>query len=59
MLAGLRIVAITQFGAGPFGTQLLADLEAEVVNGRPLGCSAQPASGATSTSPCSTYMNER
>jgi crotonobetainyl-CoA:carnitine CoA-transferase CaiB-like acyl-CoA transferase len=31
MLAGLRVVAVSQFGAGPFGTQLLADLGAEVV----------------------------
>jgi crotonobetainyl-CoA:carnitine CoA-transferase CaiB-like acyl-CoA transferase len=31
MLAGLRIVSVSQFGAGPFGTQLLADLGAEVV----------------------------
>ncbi|MBM3221377.1 MAG: CoA transferase [Candidatus Rokubacteria bacterium] len=30
-LAGLRIVAVDQFGAGPFGTQLLADLGAEVL----------------------------
>jgi crotonobetainyl-CoA:carnitine CoA-transferase CaiB-like acyl-CoA transferase len=31
MLAGLRIVTVSQFGAGPFGTQLLADLGAEVI----------------------------
>ena len=31
MLDGLRIVAVSQFGAGPFGTQLLADLGAEVI----------------------------
>src|ERR671918_1765039 len=31
MLEGLRIVAVSQFGAGPFGTQLLADLGAEVI----------------------------
>jgi crotonobetainyl-CoA:carnitine CoA-transferase CaiB-like acyl-CoA transferase len=31
MLAGLRVVAVSQFGAGPFGTQLLADLGAEVI----------------------------
>jgi crotonobetainyl-CoA:carnitine CoA-transferase CaiB-like acyl-CoA transferase len=31
MLAGLRIVSVSQFGAGPFGTQLLADLGAEVI----------------------------
>src|SRR5687767_7414021 len=31
MLAGLRILSVSQFGAGPFGTQLLADLGAEVV----------------------------
>ena len=30
-LAGLRIIAIDQFGAGPFGTQLLADLGAEII----------------------------
>ena len=30
-LAGLRILAVEQYGAGPFGTQHLADLGAEVV----------------------------
>ncbi|MBM4440509.1 MAG: CoA transferase [Candidatus Rokubacteria bacterium] len=30
-LDGLRIVAVDQFGAGPFGTQLLADLGAEII----------------------------
>jgi crotonobetainyl-CoA:carnitine CoA-transferase CaiB-like acyl-CoA transferase len=30
-LAGLRVLAIEQFGAGPFGTMLLADLGAEVI----------------------------
>src|SRR3989304_2369910 len=30
-LEGLRVVAVSQFGAGPFGTQLLADLGAEVL----------------------------
>lgn len=31
MLEGLRIIAVSQFGAGPFGSQLLADLGAEVI----------------------------
>jgi crotonobetainyl-CoA:carnitine CoA-transferase CaiB-like acyl-CoA transferase len=31
MLQGLRILTVSQFGAGPFGTQLLADLGAEVI----------------------------
>lgn len=30
-LTGLRVVAMEQFGAGPFGTLLLADLGAEVI----------------------------
>ncbi len=30
-LAGLRVVAVEQFGAGPFGTLLLTDLGAEVI----------------------------
>lgn len=30
-LEGLRILAVSQFGAGPFGTQVLADLGAEVI----------------------------
>ena len=30
-LASLRVVAVEQFGAGPFGTLLLADLGAEVI----------------------------
>jgi len=31
MLDGLRILTVSQFGAGPFGTQVLADLGAEVI----------------------------
>lgn len=30
-LEGVRILAVSQFGAGPFGTMLLADLGAEVI----------------------------
>src|SRR5262249_38301381 len=30
-LAGVRILAVSQFGAGPFGTQVLADLGAEII----------------------------
>ena len=30
-LAGVRILAVEQYGAGPWGTMLLADLGAEVI----------------------------
>lgn len=30
-LAGLRIVSVEQYGAGPFGTQYLADMGAEII----------------------------
>jgi crotonobetainyl-CoA:carnitine CoA-transferase CaiB-like acyl-CoA transferase len=30
-LAGLRVLAVSQFGAGPFGTTVLADMGAEII----------------------------
>src|ERR1700676_3799895 len=31
VLAGLRVIAVEQYGAGPYGTMQLADLGAEVI----------------------------
>ncbi len=36
-LSGVRVLAVEQYGAGPFGTMLLADLGAEVVKIEPPG----------------------
>jgi crotonobetainyl-CoA:carnitine CoA-transferase CaiB-like acyl-CoA transferase len=54
-LADLRIVAVEQFGAGPFGTLLLADLGAEVIKiedpaaGGDVGRSVPPGAGEGSS----------
>ena len=54
-LADLRIVAVEQFGAGPFGTLLLADLGAEVIKiedpaaGGDVGRSVPPRAAAGSS----------
>jgi crotonobetainyl-CoA:carnitine CoA-transferase CaiB-like acyl-CoA transferase len=48
-LDGLRIIAVSQFGAGPFGTQLLADLGAEVIKVE------DPAVGGDSARPVGPY----
>jgi crotonobetainyl-CoA:carnitine CoA-transferase CaiB-like acyl-CoA transferase len=50
-LAGLRVIAVEQFGAGPFGSLLLADLGAEVIKvedpaaGGDVGRSVPPGAG--------------
>jgi crotonobetainyl-CoA:carnitine CoA-transferase CaiB-like acyl-CoA transferase len=54
-LTGVRIVAVEQFGAGPFGTLLLADLGAEVIKiedpaaGGDVGRSVPPGAAAGSS----------
>ena len=50
-LAGLRILAAEQLGAGPFGTMLLADLGAEVIK------IEDPAAGGDSARQVPPYLN--
>ena len=38
-LQGLKVLAFEQYGAGPFGTQYLSDLGAEVIKVEPAGTS--------------------
>ena len=38
-LAGVKVIAFEQYGAGPFGTQYLADMGAEVIKVEPAGTS--------------------
>ena len=38
-LSGVRVIAFEQYGAGPFGTQYLADLGAEVIKVEPASTS--------------------
>ena len=38
-LSGVKVIAFEQYGAGPFGTQYLADLGAEVIKIEPAGTS--------------------
>ena len=38
-LSGLKVLAFEQYGAGPFGTQYLADMGAEVIKIEPAGTS--------------------
>ena len=57
-LDGVRIIAIEQYGAGPYGTQLLADLGAEVIKiENPFTCllytSPSPRDGLLSRMPSS------
>ena len=38
-LAGVKVIAFEQYSAGPFGTQYLADMGAEVIKVEPAGTS--------------------
>ena len=51
-LAGLRVLTVSQFGAGPFGTQFLADLGAEIIKVE------DPHVGGDSARPIGPYMAE-
>ena len=52
-LAGVRILAVSQFGAGPFGTSLLADLGAEILK------IEDPESGGDSARYVPPYLGDR
>ena len=38
-LSGVKVIAFEQYGAGPFGTQYLADMGADVIKVEPAGTS--------------------
>lgn len=53
LLKGIRILAVEQYGAGPFGTQALADLGAEVIK------IENPREGGDVTRSLGPYFDER
>ncbi len=53
LLTGIRILAVEQYGAGPFGTQALADLGAEVIK------IENPREGGDVTRSLGPYFDER
>ena len=50
-LTGVKVIAFEQYGAGPFGTQYLADMGAEVIKVEPAGTSGDYLSCLLYTSP--------
>ena len=50
-LAGLKVLAFEQYGAGPFGSQYLSDLGAEVIKIEPAGTDGDYCLLYTSPSP--------
>ena len=60
-LSGLRIIAVEQYGAGPFGSMMLADLGAEVIKieNRVEGGDVEPLGRARISSPTATAISSR
>ena len=57
-LSGIRIIAVEQYGAGPWGTMILADLGAEIIKIEDAGSGGDVARNVPPYNICLLYTSD-